>query len=58
VPSEAYVWAGAEHSDNDGIGTFFISRNGETEWTTVLMVKQGLPLSGEVRILRGTIDIS
>ncbi len=58
VPSEAYLWARVEHSDSDGAGTFFISRNGGTEWTTVPMVQQGFPLSGDIRIFRGTVDIS
>jgi hypothetical protein len=58
VPKEAYFWARAEHSDADGPGTFSITRNGGTEWTTVSMTQQGLPLNGDVRILRGTIDIT
>jgi hypothetical protein len=58
VPDEAYLWSRAEHSDADGSGTFSISRNGGTEWTAVSMLQQGLPLTGDVRILRGTIDIS
>ena len=58
VPDEAYVWSRAEHSDADGLGTFSVTRNGGTEWTTVPMTQQGEPLSGDVRILRGTVDIS
>jgi hypothetical protein len=58
TPSEAYLWARAEHSDADGVGTFSVSRNGGTEWTTVSMVQQGLPISGDVRILSGLADIS
>ncbi len=58
VPSSAYVWSRAEHSDNDGPGTFSVSRNGGIEWTVVPMAQQGLPLSGNIRILRGTVDIS
>jgi len=58
APTEAYIWCRAEHSDVDGSGTFSISRNGGIEWTTVSMAQQGEPLTGDVRILRGTIDIS
>ncbi len=58
TPSAAYLWTHAEHSDSDGPGTFYITRNGGSEWTTVSMVQQGLPLSGDVRILRGIADIS
>ena len=58
APTEAYLWTYAEHSDADGPGTFSVTRNGGTEWTTVSMVQQGLPLSGDVRILRGTVDLS
>ena len=58
VPSEAYVWSRAEHSDADGPGTFSVTRNGGTEWTTVSMTQQGLPLAGDIRILRGTVNIS
>ena len=58
VASEAYVWARAEHSDSNGPGTFSVTRNDGTEWTTLSMTQQGLPLTGDIRILRGTIDIS
>jgi hypothetical protein len=58
APGEAYVWSRVEHSDADGSGAFSISRNGGNEWTTVSMVQQGEPLSGDIRILRGTIDVS
>ncbi len=58
VPNEAYIWSRSEHSEADGPGTFSISRNGGTEWETVSMVQQGVPLSGDIRILRGTVDIS
>lgn len=57
VPSEAYVWTRAEHADIDGPGTFQVSRNGGAEWTAVSMVQQGLPLEGDNRILRGTVDL-
>jgi hypothetical protein len=58
VPVEGYVWSQIEHSDSDGPGTFYVSRNGGTEWTPVTMTQQGLPLSGDIRIYRGIIDIS
>ncbi len=58
IPSEAYLWSRMEHSDADGPGTFSVSKNGGTEWTTVPMTQQGLPLSGDVRIFRGTTNIS
>jgi len=58
VPNEAYIWSRAEHSDADGSGTFSISRNGGIEWTNVSMAQQGGPLTGDIRILRGTVDIS
>jgi hypothetical protein len=32
-----------------------VSRNGETEWAPVPMIQQGLPLSGDIRIYRGTV---
>jgi hypothetical protein len=58
VPTEGYVWSQIEHSDSDGPGTFYVSRNGGTEWATVPMTQQGLPLSGDIRIYRGTVDVS
>ncbi len=58
VPSEAYLWTRAEHSDADGPGIFYISRNGGSEWTAVTMDQKGLPLTGDIRILRGTVDLS
>jgi hypothetical protein len=58
VPTEGYVWSQIEHSDSDGPGTFYVSRNGGTEWAPVPMAQQGLPLSGDIRIYRGTIDVS
>ncbi len=58
VPVEGYVWSQIEHSDIDGPGTFYVTRNGGTEWTTVPMTQQGLPLSGDIRIYRGTVDVS
>ncbi len=58
IPSEAYVWSRIEHSDSDGPGTFYVSRNGGTEWTAVSMEQQGLPLSGDIRIIRGTVDLT
>ncbi len=58
IPSEGYLWSRIEHSDSDGPGTFYMSRNGGMEWTPVLMTQQGLPLSGDVRIYRGTIELN
>jgi hypothetical protein len=58
VPVEGYVWCRAEHSDVDGPGTFYVSRNGGTSWTTITMTQQGEPLAGNEKILRGTVDIS
>jgi hypothetical protein len=58
VPAEGYVWSQIEHSDSDGPGTFYVTKNGGTEWTTVPMTQQGLPLSGDIRIYRGTVDVS
>jgi hypothetical protein len=58
VPSEGYVWSRIEHSDSDGPGTFYVTRNGGTEWTAVPMAQQGLPLAGDIRIYRGTVDVS
>jgi hypothetical protein len=57
-PSESYVWSRIEHSDSDGPGTFYATKNGGTEWTAVPMVQQGSPLSGDIRIYRGTVDIN
>ena len=56
VPSEAYVWARAEHSDSDGAGTFSVSRNSGASWEVVPMTQQGLAF-GDVRIMRGTVDL-
>ncbi len=58
VPSEGYIWSRVEHSDSDGPGTFYITRNGGTEWTPVSLTQQGLPLSGDIRIYRGTVDLN
>jgi len=58
IPSEGYVWSQVEHSDSDGSGTFYVSRNGGTEWTATPMTQQGLPLTGDIRIYRGTVDVS
>jgi hypothetical protein len=58
APGEAYLWSRSEHSDTDGPGTFSVSRNGGAEWTTIPMTQQGEPLSGDIRVLRGTVDIS
>ncbi len=58
VPSEGYVWSRVEHSDSDGSGTFYVSRNGGSEWTVAPMAQQGLPLSGDIRIYRGTVDVN
>jgi hypothetical protein len=57
-PSESYVWSRIEHSDSDGPGTFYVSRNGGTEWTVAPITQQGSPLSGDIRIYRGTVDIN
>jgi hypothetical protein len=57
IPSEAYVWARAEHSDADGAGTFYVSRNGGSEWETVSMTQQGLAF-GDIRVMRGTVDLN
>ncbi len=57
APSEAYLWTRAEYVDIDGPGLFQVSRNGGSEWTAFSMVQQGLPLSGNNRILRGTVDL-
>jgi hypothetical protein len=56
-PSEGYIWSRIERSNSDGPGTFYTTRNDGTEWT-VPMVQQGLPLSGDIRIYRGNVDIS
>jgi hypothetical protein len=56
VPSEAYVWARAEHSDADGAGTFSVSRNSGAQWEVVPMTQQGLSF-GDIRIIRGTVDL-
>jgi hypothetical protein len=58
VPSEVFLWSRSEHSDVDGPGTFSVTRNGGTEWTSVSMIQQGNPLTGNIRILRGKLDIS
>jgi hypothetical protein len=58
VPTEGYIWSRIEHSDSDGSGNFYVSRNGGTEWTSVSMAQQGLALAGDIRIYRGAIDIS
>ncbi len=57
VPNAAYLWTREEHSNIDGSGTFYISRNGGSEWEIMPMVQQGLPF-GDVRIMRGTVDLS
>ncbi len=58
VPTEGYVWSRIEHSDSDGPGTFYVSRNGGSEWTPVPVTQQGEPLSGDIRIYRGTVDVN
>jgi hypothetical protein len=58
LPTKGYVWSRVEHSDSDGPGTFYATRNGGTEWTAVPMVQQGSPLSGDIRIYRGTVDVN
>ncbi|GEM_PF-1052658 len=58
APSEVYLWARAEYSDIDGPGTFQVSRNGGSEWATITMEQKGLPITGDIRILRGTVDLS
>jgi hypothetical protein len=58
VPSESYIWSRIEHSDSDGPGTFYITRNGGAEWIPVSLTQQGLPLAGDIRIYRGTVDMS
>jgi hypothetical protein len=58
APSENYVWSRIEHTDSDGPGIFYVSRNGGTEWTVAPITQQGLPLSGDIRIYRGTVDIT
>ena len=57
-PSEGYIWSRIEHTDSEGPGTFYVSRNGGTEWTVAPMTQQGLPLSGDIRIYRGTVDVN
>jgi hypothetical protein len=56
VPSEAYVWTRAEHSDADGAGTFSVSRNSGAQWEVVPMTQQGLSF-GDIRVMRGTVDL-
>jgi hypothetical protein len=56
IPSEAYVWTRAEHSDSDGAGTFSVSRNSGAQWEVVPMVQQGLSF-GDIRIMRGTVSL-
>jgi hypothetical protein len=51
-PKKAFLWAKAEHSDIDGPGTFYVSRNEGTDWEVAPMVQQGKPLSGNIKILR------
>ncbi len=58
IPSEGYLWSRIEHTDFDGSGTFYVSRNGGAEWTVAPMIQQGLPLSGDIRIYRGIVDLS
>lgn len=58
IPIEAYLWCRAEHSSADGPGTFSVSRDGGTTWSAVTMTQQGEPITGNQKILRGTIDIS
>lgn len=58
IPSEGYIWSRIEHSDSDGPGNFYVSRNGGSEWTSVPMTQQGLPLIGDQHIFRGTVDIT
>jgi hypothetical protein len=58
TPSESYVWSRIEHTDSDGPGTFYVSRNGGTEWTVAPITQQGSPLSGDIRIYRGTVYIN
>jgi hypothetical protein len=57
VANEAYVWARTEHSDADGAGTFYVSRNGGSEWEAVSMTQQGLAF-GDIRVMRGSVDLS
>ncbi len=57
-PNEAYLWTRLEHSDIDGPGTFYVSRNGGIEWTAISMVQPEPPISGDIRILRGIVDLS
>ncbi len=58
VPSESYIWSRIEHSDSDGPGSFYITRNGGTEWTLISLTQQGLPLAGDIRVYRGIVDVS
>jgi len=58
VPTECYLWALAQHSTSDGPGTFYVSRNGGSEWATATMAQAGDPISGDTRVLRGTVDLS
>lgn len=58
VPAEGYEWSRIEHTHFDGPGTVYVSLNGGTEWTAAPMTQQGLPLSGDIRIYRGTVDVS
>jgi hypothetical protein len=54
-PAECYLSARIEYSDADGAGTFYVTRDGGTNWETMPeMAQQGLPLTGNIRLFRGT----
>ncbi|MFQ5673418.1 MAG: discoidin domain-containing protein [Nitrospinales bacterium] len=58
VPATAYVWALQEYSAGDGPGVFQVSRDGGATWTTITLAQQGSPISGNIRVMRGTLDFT
>jgi len=55
---ESYLWVRAEHSAADGPGTWYVSRDGGVTWTAITMTQQGAPITGNIRILRGTLPFT
>jgi hypothetical protein len=58
VPNKVFLWAKAEHSDADGPGTFYVTRDGGSNWAAVAMTQQGKPLSGNIKLSRGILTFT
>ncbi len=61
VPVSAYLWAKVQHSDSDGPGNFYVSRNGGTDWLAATLSQEGPTIAGDIRVMvvsDGSIDLS